>query len=259
MLNLSGPERPARPARSRQRRKAATRRVRRRTRRRRPYLGAARFVAGVTLGAGLVAVVLLLRWYGPAFLPASEPAAAEVGGSGPLAPVTLFYLSRDGTGLVGRERRIDPAIDPVERARAIVRRQLDPAPPPLLSPFPEGTRLRSLYLAADGNAFVDLSREVSAEHPGGSLDELFTVYALVNALTLNVAEIGAVQIMVGGREVDTLAGHIDLRRPLEANLAWVVDSPGNRGDARASNPGSAGRVGNLADAGLQRRRPSPQP
>ncbi len=235
MLNLSGPDRPVRPPRSRHRRRLATRRVRRRTRKRRPYLGVVRFVAGVALGAGLVALVLLLRWYGPTFLPASDSTVAETGGGGTLARVTLFYLSRDGTGLVGRERRVEPGSDPTARARAIVRRQLDPAPLPLLSPFPEGTRLRSLYLADDGNAFVDLSREVSAEHPGGSLDELFTVYALVNALTLNVPEIGAVQIMVAGREVDTLAGHIDLRQPLESNLAWVIDSGRGRADDPTAN------------------------
>ena len=210
----------------------------------------------MTLGAGLVALLLLLRWYGPAFVPAPDSTVAETTAGGPLAPVTLFYVSRDGTGLVGRERRFEPGTDSAARARAIVRRQLDPAPPPLLSPFPDGTRLRSLYLAADGNAFVDLSREVSADHPGGSLDELFTVYALVNALTLNVPEIDAVQIMVGGREVDTLAGHIDLRQPLESNLAWVIDSRRGRGeDPTAARPD--GRVGSFADAKLPRRGPSP--
>ena len=186
-------------------------------------------------GGFLVAVLLLLRWYGPSFLPASDTTVAEATGGGALARVTLFYLARDGTGLVGRERRVEPGTDALSRARAIVRRQLDPAPPPLFSPFPEGTRLRSLYVAADGNAFVDLSREVSADHPGGSLDELFTVYALVNALTLNVPEIDAVQILVGGREVDTLAGHIDLRQPLESNLAWVIDAPRGWEDDPATN------------------------
>jgi hypothetical protein len=30
-----------------------------------------------------------------------------------------------------------------------------------------------------------------------------------------------VQILVDGKQVETLAGHIDLRRPLEKNLAWI--------------------------------------
>jgi hypothetical protein len=35
-----------------------------------------------------------------------------------------------------------------------------------------------------------------------------------------------VQILVDGREVDTLAGHVDLRNPLSKNLTWVTsDKP----------------------------------
>ena len=30
-----------------------------------------------------------------------------------------------------------------------------------------------------------------------------------------------VQVLVDGKEVDTLSGHVDLRRPLAKNLAWV--------------------------------------
>ena len=63
---------------------------------------------------------------------------------------------------------------------------------------------------------------MSEGHAGGSLDELFTVYALVNALALNMNEINAVQILIEGREVDTLKGHVDLRRPLGLNLNWVA-------------------------------------
>ena len=45
----------------------------------------------------------------------------------------------------------------------------------------------------------------------------------MNALTTNVPEITAVQIMVEGQEVDTLAGHVDLRQPLESNIKWVME------------------------------------
>jgi hypothetical protein len=50
---------------------------------------------------------------------------------------------------------------------------------------------------------------------------LFTIYAIVNAVTVNLPAISRVQILVDGKEADTLAGHVDLRRPLEKNLTWV--------------------------------------
>jgi hypothetical protein len=69
---------------------------------------------------------------------------------------------------------------------------------------------------------VDLSPEISSGHEGGSLEEILTVYALVNALTTNLPAVERVQILVAGREVDTLAGHVDLRRPLQKNLKWAT-------------------------------------
>ena len=72
-----------------------------------------------------------------------------------------------------------------------------------------------------GDAFVDLSPEARTMHTGGALDELFTVYSIVNALTANLPAVSRVQILVDGKEVDTLAGHVDLRHPLQKNLKWV--------------------------------------
>jgi hypothetical protein len=69
---------------------------------------------------------------------------------------------------------------------------------------------------------VDLSAEVTTKHPGGALNELFTVYAVVDALTVNLPSILRVQILVNGKEVDTLAGHVDLRHPLQKNLKWLA-------------------------------------
>ena len=47
-------------------------------------------------------------------------------------------------------------------------------------------------------------------------------YSIVNALTVNLPAIQRVQILVDGKEVDTLAGHVDLRHPLAKSLEWVV-------------------------------------
>ena len=136
---------------------------------------------------------------------------------------SLFFVAEDGMSLVTHEEDLPLTIgdDSVTRARIVVARQLGDAPSPLASPFPPGTELRAIYVTLDGVAFVDLNLDVTREHGGGSLDELFTVYALVNALATNIPEISAVQILIDGREVDTLAGHIDLRRPLEPNMKWV--------------------------------------
>ena len=190
----------------------------------RPYLILAYGVAATAIGLlGIWGVVALFSEP-----PASSSSARRVSrGAYPamVQPNTavLFYVGEDGMGLVTREVEVSLGDSALSRARIIAERQLTPPETPLISPFPEGTELRAIYLTTGGDAFVDLSQHVSTGHPGGSLDELFTVYALVNALTTNMPEIAAVQILIEGHEVDTLAGHVDLRRPLGLNMAWVAE------------------------------------
>jgi hypothetical protein len=133
----------------------------------------------------------------------------------------LFYVSETGTKLTGIERDIAYAEGSAEQAREIVAAQIGPVAEPLVSAVPPGTALRALFITDKGQAFVDLSREAVAAHPGGTLNELLTIYTIVNAVTANMPAVTSVQILVDGKEVDTLAGHVDLRRPLMKNLTWV--------------------------------------
>lgn len=163
--------------------------------------------------------------------PGGSSEAASVTAAQPKIKATLYYVSEDGLSLPGVQREV-PFGDPiVEQARRIVEAQLAEAPPPYASPIPRGTKLRALYVGDRGDAFVDLSSDVRTAHIGGALDELFTIYAIVNALTVNLPAITRVQILVEGKEVDTLAGHVDLRRPLQKNLKWTSLHP----DAEAAD------------------------
>ena len=69
---------------------------------------------------------------------------------------------------------------------------------------------------------MDLDATVRIKHAGGSMQELLTVYSLVNTLLVNLPTASAVQILIDGREADTLAGHVDLRRPLRKNESLIV-------------------------------------
>jgi hypothetical protein len=153
----------------------------------------------------------------PAAAPADTPAAAPER----KIKATLYYISEDGLSLVGVEREVAFGDPIVEQGRRILEAQLREAPAPLASAIPAGTTLRGLFIGERGEAFVDLSGDVTARHLGGALDELFTVYVIVNALTVNLPAIVRVQILIDGKEVDTLAGHVDLRHPLQKNLNWV--------------------------------------
>jgi hypothetical protein len=176
-------------------------------------------VAIVAIAGTWLLFVALPRWSqrdNPS-RPATQPAAAAER----KITATLYYVSEDGMSLVGVQREVPFGETVLEQARHILDAQIRPAPAPLASAIPAGTAIRALYVTERGDAFVNLSAEARTNHTGGALDELFTVYAIVDALTVNLPAIARVQILIDDKEVDTLAGHVDLRHPLQKNLQWI--------------------------------------
>jgi hypothetical protein len=188
-------------------------------------------VRRMALGSLVVLVILALLWMVAAIapripvrsVPAAASPAASVTPSGPERKIkaTLYYISEDGLSLPGVQREVPFADSIAEQARRIVEAQLTDAPPPYAPAVPGGTTLRALFIGQRGEAFVDLAGDVRTKHPGGALYELFTIYSIVNALTVNLPAITRVQILIDGKEADTLAGHVDLRHPLQKNLKWT--------------------------------------
>jgi len=178
-----------------------------------------------SLAAGLIAALIALGVFLPRWLstPPEEGAAQET----PAAEVRkirarLFYVAEDGVRLAPVEQEVLYGEGALEQAKRIVEAQLGPARPPLASAIPAGTKLRTIFLTQGGTAYIDLSQEISAAHPGGTTNEILTVYTLVNALTVNLPAITSVQLLIDGREIDSLAGHVDLRRPFGQDLQWVM-------------------------------------
>jgi spore germination protein GerM len=181
-------------------------------------------VAVLAIVIGWLLFVALPRWYRPRPAPAAQQAAhanAPQAGAARKITATIYFVSDDGLSLVPAQREVPYAEAVAGQARAIIEAQVTPSPP-LVSPIPAGTKLREVFVTERGEAFVDLSAGIAANHPGGSLEEALTVYAIVDALTVNLPAITRVQILVDGKEVDTLAGHVDLRHPLAKSLEWVV-------------------------------------
>jgi hypothetical protein len=184
------------------------------------------FIGGLTV---LVLIAIsIARMYAP---PRQAPLDATIV-STPTTPketahitATLFFGAPDGQSLAPMRRDVPLAETVVEQGRQILAAQLSEIPPaPYVSVIPASTMLRAFYVTDSGDAFVDLSSDVVRGHPGGSLNELLTVYAIVNAVSANLPAARRVQILVDGKEVDTMAGHVDLRRPLSRNETLVRET-----------------------------------
>ena len=134
---------------------------------------------------------------------------------------TLYYISEDGLSLPGVQREVPFAESIDEQARRIVEAQLGAAPLRTHRRSPQARRFVRCSSAERGDAFVDLERRGTDQTSGRRALRLFTIYSIVNALTVNLPAITRVQILIDGKEADTLAGHVDLRHPLQKNLKWT--------------------------------------
>jgi hypothetical protein len=174
------------------------------------------------LVAGLISVMVLgPRWL--ATVPEEAGPGVTAASDARKIRARLFYVDEQGTGLSGVEQEVLYGEGTAEQARRIVEAQIAPAAAPHVSAIPAGTKLRTVFFTKNGEIYVDLSAELQTNHPGGTTNETLTVYALVSALTTNLPAVTGVQILVEGREVDTLAGHLDLRRPIEQDLKWITN------------------------------------
>src|SRR3954470_20718095 len=178
-------------------------------------------IASASIGV-LVSVAVRRRIARPSTVSTTAAAPVATATPGRKIKARLYYVSADGTKLTGVDREVSYADGATAQAQEIVSAQLAAVPAPFVSAIPVGTTLRALYLNEKGAAFVDLSKDVSTAHTGGSQNELLTIYTIVNALIANLPAITSVQLLVDGKEVDTLAGHIDLRKPLQKNLGIIA-------------------------------------
>jgi len=137
------------------------------------------------------------------------------------AIIHLYFADRNNSFLKAEGRDMLHSNDPTETGKAIVEALIEGPRTGLMRTIPEGTTLKAFYITGDGTAYADLSDTLKDSHPGGVKSELFTIFSIVNSLILNIPEIDTVKILIGGREMMTLDGHIDLRFPFKANMLLI--------------------------------------
>lgn len=128
--------------------------------------------------------------------------------------VTLYFADVDNAVLVGETRQVAIGRGFVEQARQVIRALVSGPEHDAINTIPEGTTVLGVFYDSEASTlFIDFSGEFVAGHPGGSAAEYHTVAAIMKTLSENFPEIQAVQILIEGSQVSTIAGHINARRP----------------------------------------------
>lgn len=178
------------------------------------------------LGLVLIALVILFFAGGGGekvkrFVDANVPKTPGTPEKPATRVVTLFFVDEDD--LLHKETREilagPSAADEAERALAELVRGSEEG---FSSPLPTGTKVRQVFIARDGVATVDFSREIAENFSYGSTAELAAVYAVVDTLVSNFQAVKKVILLVEGAERETLGGHVDLSRAFLPDYSLVA-------------------------------------
>ena len=152
------------------------------------------------------------------FKPPAQPLYAP---TDPPVSVKIFFPATSGEFLLlAEDQTIFKSAEIGNRAKQILQKIQDgPQADSMLAPLPKDTKIQDLFISEQGTAFIDFSDAMATAHPGGVLNELATIYSVVDSLTYNLPEIKHVKILIGGVEKETLAGHCLLLLPLDMDLS----------------------------------------
>ncbi len=164
------------------------------------------------------------------FTPPVQPLYAP---TDPEMNVKVFFPASSGSALLNTEdQTIFKSAELVNRARQILQKLQDgPHSETMFPSMPKDTKVQDIFISEQGVALIDFSNTISTNHPGGVLNELTTIYSIVNSLTYNLEEIKQVKILIGGVEKETLAGHCLLLLPMEMDLSITSVNPPAQGTA----------------------------
>jgi spore germination protein GerM len=139
----------------------------------------------------------------------------------PSEELSIWFASQQEDALVSEKRRIAPSATPVDRAKASLQELIAGPKSDALRTVSTEVKIREIFIDTQGTVYIDFSEALSRTHPGGPWAEMLTIRSIMQTLVTNVPGIKRMQILIEGREVDTLAGHLDIRRPL--GTTWVMN------------------------------------
>lgn len=133
--------------------------------------------------------------------------------------IRVYYPSEDR--LIMEERRVRRQASIAAIAGAIVEEFLKGPSNMGKSDVPVGTKLLGIYSGSDGILYVDLSDEFRRNFQGDALTEFLLLKGLYESIISNVTGIDDVKVIIEGKEMESIGGHLLALYPLKNTLTEV--------------------------------------
>ncbi|HWR58091.1 MAG TPA: GerMN domain-containing protein [Thermodesulfovibrionales bacterium] len=130
-----------------------------------------------------------------------------------------IYYPYEGR-LVMEERSIKRLASVITVAGAIAEEYLKGASK-VRSDVPRGAKLLGVYAGNDGVLYIDLSDEFRRNFQGDALTEHLLLKGLYESIISNVGGVDDVKVIIEGKEIESIGGHLFVMYPLKNTLAEV--------------------------------------
>ena len=127
--------------------------------------------------------------------------------------VKVYYPDDAGINLVAVNRTVEIKNDSEKYLAAVKLLIKNPDEKDLTVIFPKNAKINSVTFD-NGTATVDFDKNIKKSFTGGSTGEELLVNSVVKTLT-EFPEVQQVRFLVDGKEIETLAGHMDLSAPVK--------------------------------------------
>ena len=138
--------------------------------------------------------------------------------------VVIYFSDPQERFLMPEKRYVYIENDSAQQAKEIAKALCDGSKAGLINTFPAGVGIKDVKVNDEGTAFINFSKNLPKNHPGGSTAEMATIYSLTNSVTENVSSIKKVKILVDGKELPSIKGHISTKKAFTPNPELFVPS-----------------------------------
>jgi hypothetical protein len=87
---------------------------------------------------------------------------------------------------------------------------------------PEGTEVLGVYSGEDGILYIDLSEDFRSNFQGDAMAEFLLLRGLYESVMSNVSGIKGLKVLIGGKEAESVGGHISLPGTLGEAVSQVM-------------------------------------
>jgi len=144
------------------------------------------------------------------FISAPAISKNQTGLAGSTREVTLFF---DNAGVLKPEIRDIPRNKYIEFEIRAVIEQLIGGSTNYGRTVPQNAKINRVFVDSRNIVYLDFNSRLIKDHPGGITCEILTVASITRTIFANFDTLG-VQILSDGKEMETLAGHLDTKHPL---------------------------------------------